>query len=973
MWDPDNLHQLFYSIMHDLKIHPQNMTAVELATTTARVLYLHYKRNPEFVKNSTRLSLLMCFFLLFYIIYYKMTKLRVPCKRRLKHLILGRTPSHFVAQNGYVVLDDVLRQYEHVRDVLGNTPLHLCAQSGHVEIGAIFVKNGAEINAKSGIFRHGKTPLQIAAENGNAEFVRMLIASGASVDVQGLDKKTALHLASEKGCGRVVDALLEARACVKLKDSMGRTALHYSAEKGHGDILRALLDAGASPNIRDSDGKTALHYAAINGHNETVLVLVKVTDFIDTGDNSDKTALHSSSQRGHTEVVKTLLEAGAGVDVRDVLGKTPLHYSAGSNAVDVMRLLLPRVGDVDVTDNCGVTPLDEARKQNHDDAVAVLRGRGAKGSCDNQGGKKTSIGAFKCRWKFPKIFILRNYPEFRIKRSTESKWKIPNLFPTKKSSTTKTHKTQPKSSSGRCPKLPCRLPLNDNSTVIPLGLDSPFSFYGDESPHSTPFYHDSARCSRLDKDNVFLSMPFDTGTSAYFDTGTRTPVDDGGLLLCDLHTSSEVEVIGGNTMIGSSQIRPINTSRSGPSGKRQKRRIKTRHSKSTKKCQSPPLDETVLNITDHGPISMKYDHSSVADVQHHDNNCPATLPDTAVTNYQNKISTTSNMAMYVQGTDKTGHRIDSIGQRETGVPAGSTGAQVSGQVVAGDVLDGVVKGNNQVTCPMEGEDGSTECGETWRKENTREFSSADQDCLCYGNHLENQQFKVQRSPNRFVLYKFRLRQRRRSVYKSSLARSIDNQMANNFRFTKRGRILCRSKLRNEENALRNNIPSGNAKTGGCKLVDGCSAGYLKTNTRLTRKQLTANKQELHNQNTDKKTINKTKQKDTENQKKNSTTADSMNVGYFGFVKENKPTRTGSLTDTDGCIPVLAVQNLIECCLSTATNKKTGKQKASRIGKNIVTFQLKYSPNIIHHCNELHVENVKYLATDSNQNIFIGHV
>lgn len=161
--------------------------------------------------------------------------------------------------------------------------------------------------------------------------------------------------------------------------------------------------------------------------------------------------------------------------------------------------------------------------------------------------------------------------------------------------------------------------------------------------------------------------------------------------------------------------------------------------------------------------------------------------------------------------------------------------------------------------------------------------------------------------------------------------------------------------------MRNSLDLGSTENGECQRLKSLSKNHcVKSNTKYLEQKASRNKLNLQNHRGEgpincsyrrkyfwkykvknslkyvKKKIKKTNKKDSNLKEKQLTKTNALDANYIGYVKESKQTRTKSLTDKGGTVPVLDVQNLIECALNTETTKlKSSKQKASGIGNRIV--------------------------------------
>ena len=87
-----------------------------------------------------------------------------PKERNTKDII-GRTPQHFAAKNGFLAILKLLfdrKGDQHPVDNSGRTPLHVAAENGHLDVYRWIFKN---VQEKYPIDKNGKTPIQVAKES----------------------------------------------------------------------------------------------------------------------------------------------------------------------------------------------------------------------------------------------------------------------------------------------------------------------------------------------------------------------------------------------------------------------------------------------------------------------------------------------------------------------------------------------------------------------------------------------------------------------------------------------------------------------------------------------------------------------------------------------------------------------------------------------------------------------------------------
>lgn len=159
--------------------------------------------------------------------------------------------------------------------------------------------------------------------------------------------------------------------------------VHDAATVGDAARVRALVaeDSGRIDSL-SSDGFTPLGLAAFTGREEIVAYLIERGADVNhvAKDKNAFTALTGAIASGNGEVVKRLLEAGANPNHMYEGGViSPLIAAAAEGKADLVRLLIAHGAEVNVQSTDGKTALDWAREKGHDDVVAVLRERGARG------------------------------------------------------------------------------------------------------------------------------------------------------------------------------------------------------------------------------------------------------------------------------------------------------------------------------------------------------------------------------------------------------------------------------------------------------------------------------------------------------------------------------------------------------------------------------------------------------------------
>ncbi|MCA9070852.1 MAG: ankyrin repeat domain-containing protein [Planctomycetaceae bacterium] len=159
----------------------------------------------------------------------------------------------------------------------GRTALHYASLAGHAGVAEVFLRYGADVNAKD---QRGRTPLVEACHGGpwkpgpEEKVVKLLLAHGAEVDlftaaalgrvdqiddllmrdpnqIDGLngEGKTALFIAASNNQLDAVKRLIECGADVNCGDAVGIAALHRTSQQASDELIQHLIDHGANAHL----------------------------------------------------------------------------------------------------------------------------------------------------------------------------------------------------------------------------------------------------------------------------------------------------------------------------------------------------------------------------------------------------------------------------------------------------------------------------------------------------------------------------------------------------------------------------------------------------------------------------------------------------------------------------------------------------------------------------------------------------
>lgn len=112
-----------------------------------------------------------------------------------KNFMQNMCPIHIAARFGYKEIVKALienRADINIKGHFGYTALHEACRKNNIDIVNILIKNGADLNIKSG--RHGFMPLYLACENNYEEIIDILIKNGANLGLEPNHKVWRLDL-----------------------------------------------------------------------------------------------------------------------------------------------------------------------------------------------------------------------------------------------------------------------------------------------------------------------------------------------------------------------------------------------------------------------------------------------------------------------------------------------------------------------------------------------------------------------------------------------------------------------------------------------------------------------------------------------------------------------------------------------------------------------------------------------------------
>ena len=234
----------------------------------------------------------------------------------------------------------------------GESTLTKAVKAGDLQAVRALIKQGADVNAKSG---DGSTPLLWAADGAAHDIARALIAAKARVDVANEFGVTPLLHACRIGDATMVDILLRGGANPALAHPEGETPLMAASNSGSVAAVRALLARGANVNQADKfQNATPLMWAAAEGHVDVAGILLEAgadpnmqahITSLTQRKNADHptggfTALMWAARNGNEAMVRRLVTGGADLNLKNGDGASATMIAIWNDRFDMAATLV---------------------------------------------------------------------------------------------------------------------------------------------------------------------------------------------------------------------------------------------------------------------------------------------------------------------------------------------------------------------------------------------------------------------------------------------------------------------------------------------------------------------------------------------------------------------------------------------------------------------------------------------------------
>ncbi|KAJ8350530.1 hypothetical protein SKAU_G00256600 [Synaphobranchus kaupii] len=218
----------------------------------------------------------------------------------------GKSALHEACENGNHDCTELLLEHGASPSLLsedGYTPLHLCKTPQSLRCAKILVRHGAMVDVSSE--DEGETPLHVAARHGLRHHAQLYLRYGAEVNARSASGETVLGA-----------------ACAGAQGPQGPADQNNEGDESDEDVYlelcRVLLAYGANIDTVDDERRTPLHWAARNVQRPLVELLLEHGADINSLDYNGGTPLSSALQNAVMKpqmqphlVVQTLLNHGS--------------------------------------------------------------------------------------------------------------------------------------------------------------------------------------------------------------------------------------------------------------------------------------------------------------------------------------------------------------------------------------------------------------------------------------------------------------------------------------------------------------------------------------------------------------------------------------------------------------------------------------------------------------------------------------
>ncbi|HRX63568.1 MAG TPA: ankyrin repeat domain-containing protein [Candidatus Absconditabacterales bacterium] len=263
---------------------------------------------------------------------------------------------------------------------------------GNIKRVKAFLESGGNVNIRNNVNINGKefkkiTGLMLSILLGDVEMVKFLLKNGADVNKKSGDGRTALIYACNKKFDlNIVKNLLKYPVDISVEDKKGNNATMYAYALG-GHDLDISSDSDNAKLLRLLLNYSGVSAGIIAKSKSHLLKLIKSGEDINIKDIKGNTLLMYYVEDGSIKLVNKLIKDGADLNIQNKLGITPLMLAVKLNYIDIAKILIKNGSNCMLRDNQGNTVIDFVKEKKIEELIENHIEK-SQGVCTNCGGDK---------------------------------------------------------------------------------------------------------------------------------------------------------------------------------------------------------------------------------------------------------------------------------------------------------------------------------------------------------------------------------------------------------------------------------------------------------------------------------------------------------------------------------------------------------------------------------------------------------
>ena len=225
----------------------------------------------------------------------------------------------------------------------GRTALHTAAVHGKKDCALVLMKQGCDVNAKSGKGDHNGNALHLSCFYGCSEIVDDLLDFKIDTNQRDDFDNLPIHVACIGGHLKCLEIILSKQPdALEQRGFHRRTPLHQCCWKNQSECAEYLLDHGANVEVKsgpNDDEMTPLEMAVYYESLETVEVLLRkgASKMPKVGVDG---GLHIAAKMGNCEMAEMLIENGFNLESKGFMDRTPMLTSCTYGKSQILGFFL---------------------------------------------------------------------------------------------------------------------------------------------------------------------------------------------------------------------------------------------------------------------------------------------------------------------------------------------------------------------------------------------------------------------------------------------------------------------------------------------------------------------------------------------------------------------------------------------------------------------------------------------------------